>query len=440
LVALACNLSSAPPATLVPRPTITPQPTLGYATLSPGDLPQQMTGVPSTDFELFNLINQVESDRLLVHVDTLQGFHTRHVNSGYTRTDWGIGAAYTYIRKQFEMYAQQTGNLVVFDSEFSLTWNDVNSRAKNVAAVINGSEVGAGVILIGAHYDSIANDAPKDNSIYAPGADDNASGIAAILELARILSSRPHRSTIMLVAFSAEEVGRRGSIAFVNDYIRARNIPLTAMINVDTIGSYTGPNGGTNDSQIRLFSSDPNESSSRQLARSINFIGFNHALGMEIIVQPRIDREGRYGDHESFSEAGYPAVRFIEALESIQLYNGAPDTMDDIQVTYLTEATQTILTVVTALADGPRPPKTVHLRDNGNGTRRLIWEPVPDAAGYIVALRRPNSVIYDQQFPINDTFVDWEKFIPAEFAGVAVAAKDANGLLGPLSQEYLITQ
>lgn len=439
IVILACNLSSEPPPTVVPRATATPPPTLGAATLAPNDLPQVPTIAAVTNFELLNLLNQVESDRLMIHINSLENFGTRHVNSPTDRTDYGIGAAYNYIRSQFDTIRVRTGNLVVFDYDFPVTWAGIQSRPRNVVAYIQGTEQGAGTIVIGAHYDSITTD-PEDSTSLAPGANDNASGVAALIEMARILSVRQHKSTIMFVAFSAEEIGRKGSIAFANGYVRDRGIDVKAMINLDIIGSSTAPNGAVNDTQIRLYSVEPNESGSRQLARSIEFIGLTNGLELQILLQNRGDRENRFSDHLSFSDIGIPAVRFIEVAEDPRRQHNQMDTSDDIQPGYLAKSTRTVLAVVLSLADGLPAPRNIVLRDNGNGTRTLIWEEVPGAVSYVVAVRRPDSLIYDYNFPITTNSIVWDKFVRSEFVGIVVAAKDANGLVGPPSAEYPITQ
>ncbi len=432
-IAIACNLSSSTrPPTIVPRSSPTPPPTIGFATLSPAELPSSIaTPHPDSNVELLNLINQIETDRLMLHVDALASLRTRHVNSQ------GINQAYDYIRGEFDKITQQTGNLFVFTHEFPLEWAGTRTIQRNIAAVISGDEIGAGTILISAHYDSISQ-FPEDSVVDAPGANDNASGVATLIELARIMSQRPHRSTIMFVAFSAEEVGRRGSLAFMTDYISSQGIEIDAMINLDIIGSSTGPNGINNDRQMRVFSANPNESLSRQLARSMNLIAFNHAPDMELIVENAEDRQNRYSDHLSFSERGFPAVRLIEAAEEPNRTNTSNDTIDDVQASYLTRSAQTVLVTVTSLADGLRPPRNVSLRDNGGGVRQLVWEQVPGATSYVVALRRPNSLIYDQQFETTENSVTWDGFVPTRFAGVAIAARDENGLIGPLTEEILI--
>lgn len=444
-VLLACNLTGPPPnATLVPRPTHTPIPTIGYATLSPDELPGQATAIPvPSDAAVLNLINRVETERLLMHIETMQNFSTRHVNSAYNLPNAGIGAARNYVWQQFaEIRAQypQSG-FSAFEDNFTLEFGGVRSTATNVIGFLPGREVGAGVIVVGAHYDSITTDV-EDGSAYAPGANDNASGVAAMLEIARVLAARPQqpRSSIIFAAFSAEEIGRLGSQAFIENYVQPNNIDLIAMINVDIIGSMDGDDGAINDSQIRVFSAGPNDSGSRQLARAINLITFTHMPTMETLVQDAADRDGRYGDHMSFSDVGYPAVRFIEVLEEINRHHTARDTLDDIDPVYLTRSTQTVLTTVVALADGPRAPRNVVIRDNGNGTRTLVWEPVPDARGYVVALRYPGSTVYNQYFETVDTSITSEIFTADRLEGIAISAKDGSGLLGPLSAEYFVVR
>lgn len=451
VTALACNLTSTDPPTIAPRPTDTPPPTIAYATLSPEELPQEAAPVALLPEQqviaapiealLVNLTNQVQTDQLIFHIDTLQNFGTRHVNSSFDNPTRGRGAAHRYILGQFERLRDQSqGRLSVFTHPFQMTWAGVNTTQHNIVAFLNGTEAGAGTIVIGAHYDSISLNF-DDSEAYAPGANDNGSGVAAMLELARILSARQHRASIMFVAIAAEEVGRLGSRAFVREYLAPRDIDVVAMINLDIIGSYMGENGMMDDRHMRLFSNGPNDSSnSRHLARTIELIAINHVPHMTLQMQDGDDRAGRYSDHMSFHEGGYPAVRFIQALEETSRQHTSRDTLDGIQGSYLTRATQTTLTVITALADGPRPPANISMRDEGGGVRTLFWQPVVGASGYIVALRRPGALFFEQ-FEITDpvsTSITWDGFVPSRFVELAIAAKDANGLMGPLSAPYPI--
>ncbi len=442
LVGIACNLSSdSRPPTLAPRATSTPPPTIGYATLPPEELPQQTTPVaPQQNTTLLNLINQVAVDRLSMHVTSLSGFYSRHVNSVRNNGTQGIDAARDYVLRQFEEIRANSyqNSFVVFPHEFAVNWAGIQTTGTNVVGILNGTEPERGVIVIGAHYDSISVDF-EDGNAYAPGANDNASGTAALIELARIMSQRPHRATIMFVAFGAEEVQRQGSIAFVKDYIQDQNIKVDYMINMDIIGSSTGPNGTFNDNQIRVFSAEPNNSPSREMARMFNLIVSRYMPDMAVLLEGAADREGRYSDHVSFNDAGMAAVRFIEALENPNLQHTDRDRWEAMRPAYLTRATQTILSCLTALADGPRPPQNIVLRANENGTRTLVWDITPDAAGYLVALRAPNSMAFNQTFPVNsNSSGEWDKFTPQFYEGVAVFAVDSSGLMGPVSFEYSI--
>lgn len=435
LLLVACNLGTSGngPPTLAPRPTPTPPATLGYAELAYAPDIGNAPLLPA-DVEIFRIINQVESDRLMFHISILQGFYTRHVNSTQTSSAEGIGAARAYIVDQFQTYLQFSGgNLYTFPVDFEASVDGETSPQSNIVAVIQGTEVGAGAIIIGAHYDSIGR--PLDSGIaFAPGANDNGSGVAAILEIARIMSQKQYKSTIMFVLFAAEEVGRQGSRAFAS-WIYDRGIDVTGMINVDTIGNVHDRSQAVNDQELRIFSAGPNETSaSRQMARMINFIGFNYGLELDLTVQDAIDRENRYGDHFSFSELGYPAVRLINAHE--EKSNGDPtDTIEYIEAGYLRQATQAVLVIATALADGPPPPHNITLRAQDSGRRTLVWEPAPEAASYVIALRRPGALIYEQQFEVTHTNVSWDQF--TRYGGIAIAAKNAQGLVGRLSSEII---
>src|SRR5688572_24659630 len=231
-VLIACNLGgsgSTPPPTLAPRNTEVPQPTLGFSgdgvqvsELAPSNLNTPVTNI---DVELFNLMEQVDVTRLRSHVETLQSFTTRHVNSATDRPDYGIGAARSYIESEFRaIQSSSNGRFTAQMQAFDMSFNGIPTVQYNVVGVINGTQPGAGFIVLGAHYDSI-NTEFTDATGFAPGANDNATGVAALIEIARVLSQNQYRSSIIFVAFSAEEVNRRGSVAFVT-WARQNNLSI----------------------------------------------------------------------------------------------------------------------------------------------------------------------------------------------------------------------
>ncbi len=438
--ATACNLTNnnVPP-TVVPRVTDTPQPTIAYETAVP--TPQvPMTGQNSqanplaAKANMNALLDQVDTDHLFMHVSALESMGTRHVNS-LDLPNSGVAAAYRYVRGQFDaIAAKSAGAFAVVDQPFNLSWAGIDTTQRNIIGTIRGSVTGGGIVVLGAHYDSISID-PNDSAYPAPGANDDGSGIAALIEIANILSQRPHRATILFIAFAAEEVGRMGSKAFVSQY---RSIPFNYMLNMDIIGSSTGPNGQIDDNHLRIFSVGPESSPSRQLARAVYWINFAMVPEMIIELQDSEDRAGRYGDHKSFTEAGFAAIRFIESLEDRGHQHTPLDVIGDIQATYLRRTTQSILAAMTVLADGLPPPRNITLRP-GEGTKRtLVWEPIPGATGYKIGLRDPGSLIINREFPWNTNSVDWDGFYPQVVTGLVISAIDANGMMGPPSPEFIV--
>ncbi|MCU0475004.1 MAG: M20/M25/M40 family metallo-hydrolase, partial [Anaerolineae bacterium] len=357
-----CNLTTddAPP-TLMPQMTDAPIPTLGYSTPIPG---QEPTPTPSgvnaqpVGAQLYGLLNQVSSDRQYNTIARLQGFFTRHVNSSQTSETEGVGAAARWLYGEFQqIQADSQGNFQAFTHGFTATYNGVQSGQQNIVGVINGNLPNTQAIVIGAHYDSRTDDL-RDNLAFAPGAADNGSGVAAILEMARIFSQIRPRATLIFVLFAAEEVDRQGSRAFVRDYIRGYNIDVKLMINIDTVGSTNDARGNINDRELRIFSAPPADSGSRQKARMIDFIIDNYSTDLKLIFVEEIDREGRFGDHFSFHEAGIPAIRIIEALEDTPNREGR-DTIEYVEFDYLRKSTRTLMTMILALSDGMPAPNNV---------------------------------------------------------------------------------
>ncbi len=443
LTALACNLGASPddsrPPTLAPS-TLAPVSTIGYSTPIPGQEPTPTlpasTPIATT---LYSMLEQVDSDRLMLHVASMENVYTRHVNSVGRTDGTGISAAYDYLSAEFDRITRESeGRLINYSPQrFTMTYNGKTTEQRNLFAVLTGSEAGAGVIVVGAHYDSRTDDLSNSDA-YAPGADDNGSGVAAVLELARIMSQYQPRATVVFALFAGEEQGNYGSNHFVEQYIMAHKIDLQVMINLDTIGSWNDRHGNINDTDLRLFA-DPAHFSSRYAGEMIAFIADQNRTTLKVQLQDRIDREGRFGDHKAFSDRGYAAVRFIEALEDNPNREGR-DFAQYVEPEYLVKSTQTILTILVAMANGPRPPdaSNIVVRDNGDGTRRLVWQPIPDAAGYVVALRVKDSTVFGQVFNAagSATAFDCECFTSERYAGLAIAAVSQDGIMGPLSPEY----
>lgn len=445
-VLVACNLGTTPasqPPTLSVRATATPVATLGFT--GTGNQVVEVAGnvaspVINIDVELRELTDQVDIGRLQTHVETLQSYTTRHVNSSTTQADYGIGAARTYIYNQFvSIQNQSQGRFIAQTLEFDLTHASVPTRQQNILGLLQGTSPGAGFIIIGAHYDSINTDF-ADAVGFAPGANDNATGVAGLIEIARVLSQRQYRSTIIFVAFSAEEVGRVGSKAFV-DWAQDQQLDIAGMINIDSIGNINNRAGNV-DATLRIFSCEEEEAicrdggASRHMARSMELLGFAHNSALQMFVERQADRDGRFGDHFSFSEAGYPAIRFINAME--EFGNGSTqDISDFVEYDFLRQATQSIMLMTIAIADGPPPPRNITLRTDANGSPTLLWDSVPEASGYVIALREVGSTWYNLQVNWSDiTNMPYDPLTSGQYVGVAIGSRGDNGLIGRLSDEY----
>lgn len=449
LVLIACNLGTAPaapPPTIVPQVTQAPVATLGYNGQGQQELLQPSnitTQVADVDVELFNLTEQIDVGRLRTHVEALQSFTTRHVNSSTSSPDYGIGAARSYIYNQFLSIQDNSGGrfTVPPPQTFDMTYAGVPTRQENILGVLQGTQPGAGFIIVGAHYDSINTDF-GDATGFAPGANDNASGVAGVIEMARVMSQSQFRSSIIFVLFSAEEVDRVGSKQFVL-WARSQGLDIAGMINIDSIGNNYNSASGVTQNSLRIFSCETENDCrdgglSRHMARSMEVLGFQLGSPLEMRVEQQSDRQGRYGDHFSFSEAGYPAIRIINTLE--EFGNGSTqDVASAVEYPFLREAVQSIMLMTIAIADGPPPPRSISIRTTANNQPMIVWENVPEAIGYTIVLRTRGTTFYDGVLPLEDiTSYILPTLLDGQYEALAIGAVGENGLIGRLSPEYIL--
>lgn len=380
-------------------------------TASPTPLPLDPT--PANHARL--AFDAISAERLMADVRALSAIHTRHVNSPT------IAEAAVYLYEQFAA----AGASVSFH-EFEATWDGIQTSQRNVVATFPGSDPDAGMILIGAHYDSRTVD--SRSIARAPGADDNATGTAVLLELARVLADVPLHRTVVLVAFSAEEIGKVGSTAYLADAL-ARGDDIRAVIALDTVGNAGGPPG---EGVMRVFSAPPDDSASRHLARFIAATGEMWVADFDVLAQPAVDRPGRYSDHVPFSEAGIPAARLIEAVENTGRNHSAQDIADHLSPGYLRQVAQVALVSLLGLAAGPEAPAGLER----SAPDTLAWQPVEGAAGYVVAFRLLDGLEYATLIHTGgETHLTWAEIAGGRFAYASVAALDAWGLIGPFAAE-----
>ncbi len=443
LMVSACVPSEAPP-------TLRLNVSTPILTLAPIDPPTSTPAVSvltarPIDPAVNALRDEVASDRLMANINALVGFTTRHMLSTRTESQRGIGAARDWLVAQFKVIAATSGNSEskVETQSFQYVWRIWdNMQGDNVVLTLPGAEATA--VIVAANYDSVGND-PFDGQTAAPGANSNGSGVAVLLELARLMAPLKHRATLIFVALAAKETGSQGSAAFLDTYAKIAGksaastaaLPIQALINVDTLGSAT--NGADTDTRtMRLFANGPQNSASRQLARQLGFFINSYISDLTLTVRPN-DERGTF-DYLPFANQGLPAVRVTQGIDPASDERGARDTADKIEPDYLVRVTRAILVGLVLIADGPASPGRFSMQPSADRARyALVWASVSGVAGYIVALRKADSANLDQLISVADqSRFEWDKF--TQYAYVSVASVTSAGRIGPFSEEVEITK
>lgn len=389
--------------------------------------------VPGADPEIAAMVAEVSAQSLQSYIINMERYGTRNTFSTTTRDDFGIGAARRWIFSEFERVGN--GRLQVEFQEYDFNYLGIQTQQSNVVATLPGTGDHPGVLIMVANYDTALDDITDGESLN-PGADDNASGVAALLEVARIMSSRTWNQTIIFLASTAEEQGTYGSGYFVQRAV-LEGLQIDAVLNNDMIGGRAGI-----PQSVRLFSMGPDTSTHRQLARYVDYIGGLYLPTFPVTLEDGLDREGRWGDQRPFVQAGFPAVRFIESEENLEIQSSNNDVWTLIDFNYLQKTTQLNLAVLASMAGGPaRPPLPLIRAGEETGSYQLNWNAVPGAAAYAISFRSLGSLRYE---PF--------RFVPATQAGdviltgltapqgyaVSLAAIDKNGRIGAFSSEVIV--
>lgn len=375
------------------------------------------------------MLAQVNSDSLRGLVTALASFETRHTLSDTTSEQRGIGAARRWLVKRFLACRAACGGRLQVDCD---RWREQipgmgQATLVNVLAILPSPalELQSRVVLVCAHYDSRSSD-PRDAVASAPGANDDGSGVAAMLELARVLGQYRFDATLVFAAVAGEEQGLLGS-ARLAQMVQERGWELVAAVSLDMIGNVVSGNGMVDSVRVRCFSEgipctataeevrarwrmgSECDSPSRQLARYAKAQAETYLPHLSVTLVFRPDRLGRGGDHLSFNRLGFPAVRFTEANEHfghqhqlVRIEEGVQygDLPEFLSYSYLTRATKAVGAVVAGLALSPRAPQEVTL-NRGNGyDAHLTWKdptPMSDVAGYKVYIRQTTSPSWEKQ-------------------------------------------
>ncbi|MEO8153752.1 MAG: M28 family metallopeptidase [Rhizobacter sp.] len=354
----------------------------------------------------------VKPDELQATITRLVGFGTRHTLSDTTSDTRGIGAARRWVKSRLEAMGKECGGCIeVVTPSQTVTGARVPqpTEVMDVVAIQRGSSDPERVIVITGHLDSRVTDVMNATSD-APGANDDASGVAALMEAARVLSRHKFRATLVYAALSGEEQGLYGGKVLA-EYARKQGWQVQADLNNDIVGNSHGENGVHDNSTVRVFSEGTKaletpaqanrrrynggelDSPSRNVARYVAALAEKHLTNLRVQMVYRTDRYGRGGDQVAFLEAGFPAVRITEANEDytrqhqdLRVENGVHygDTIDGVDFVYLAQITRLNAITMAAMANAPMPPKGVTIEGAVTPNTTVKWQAVPGASRYRV--------------------------------------------------------
>ena len=404
------------------------------------------------------MVGDVAADRLQSNVNRLVAFGTRNDFSETSSTPaHGVFGARDWIAQQFAAIAAAAGGrMSVSLDTYVQAKTPRTPRAvaeSSVVATLRGSEPGR-IYVMSSHYDD-CDGRCTDGAGIAPGADDNGSSVAAVLEAARVMAATPFRGTIVFACFDGEELGLWGSDHYARE-LAGRHAPVLAVLNDDIIGNSVGGDGRSEPNVIRVFSQaipngaadarvnlvgSENDSPSRELSRFIAEVVPVYVPDFTVRQIYRSDRFMRGGDQESFQDAGYAAaIRFVESHENfthqhqdVRIENGVQygDLPQFIDAQYLRRATQANVAALATLALGPAPPGSVQmpLRRLGYDTT-IRWKPAAGAVSYEILWRATDASEWEHASNVgnvNETTVSVSK----DDDVIAVRSVDGNGLRSP---------
>ena len=392
--------------------------------------------------------------RLRADVATLVGFGTRHTLSTTTDPRRGIGAARNWAAGEFERIGRDCGGCIRVERigrRFTGPRAPGGVMVEDVLGIQPGRDPDR-VVIVGGHIDSRVTDV-MDRVSDAPGANDDASGVALVMEAARLLSKRRFDATIVYVAFSAEEQGLWGA-ELLADTAKQRGWQVSAMLNNDIVGNSIGQGGVRDAGRVRVFSEGirasedlvqqqrrrgeggEDDGPSRALAKAIDGIAAGLPGRFDVVLDKRPDRFGRGGDHEPFLQLGYPAVRFSVGAENwdaqhqdLRTERGVVygDTIDRMDFTYLANVTAINVATLARLAAAPAAPPSVSLVGDLSRDTRVSWAAVPGAARYRVHWRHNDTAAWTDSRDVTETSVVLAQTpVDDNFVGVSSIAADGS--------------
>jgi hypothetical protein len=399
---------------------------------------------PSAAAHLGDILTKLDGARMKQTVEKLVSFGTRNSLSDPKSPTRGIGAARTWIFDELTRYAAASGGrmTVAYQSSMqqSKRTHDQPLEIVNVVATIRGTTDPNRIYIATGHYDSMNSDVMDPNGD-APGADDDASGVAVIMDVARVVSQYPTDATIVLAAVAGEEQGLLGSTGLA-DFSTAQKWDVQGDITNDIVGGVEGTTGTIDNRTVRLFSANEKgigDSTSRHWARFVRDGVRTWAPNIRLRLIYRLDRFGRGGDHIPFFKKGAPAIRLIEANEHYRRQHQNVRTENGLEYGDLPKyvsgdymkivASVNAIALVTA-ACAPAPPANVKVEGAVRDDTTLSWTAPVDAdlAGYEIVIRDTTTDEWEKVVPVGNVTTYTFKNLPLDnwFFGVRAVDRDGN--------------
>lgn len=399
------------------------------------------TGYAFQSPEIEEIIQNISLENVKDILQNLESFQTRHVLSS-DKEGFGIKASAEWIEKRF---ASSSPRLQVFSDTYELPPQGrrltQELTMRNVVAILPGRLSGdqERIFLANAHYDTVARredgSFSRDNfDNYAPGINDDGSGVAALIEMARVFSQYEFDATVYFVAFSGEEVGLVGS-TLMAERLKKEGKTVDGVITMDMIGNIRGGNGVIDNKRMRVFSAGPADSPSRQLARYAKKVGEHFFPAADVDCIFRADRFGRGGDHTPFVLEGWAGIRMMEANENFSQQHTVKDTLENMSLEYCTRNIRIVASILASLALAPPAPniaseKGYPLLRRGKGyDAQLGWNAVAceDLAGYKVYWRKTYAPFWEKEVLVGNTTEYIFKNVTIDEYVFGVSAVDKNG-------------
>jgi hypothetical protein len=413
--------------------------------------------------QIEKIVSEISAANIEANMRKLISFGTRHTLSDQESPTRGIGAARRWIKEEMDRYSRESGGrlIVTEDAFMQPPAQRVPQETKlvNVVATLPGTQAESKdrLYVVSGHYDScVCSQGMTDATTDAPGASDDASGTAVVMEMARVMSKYQFDATLVFMTVPGEEQGLLGSTHWAEE-AKKKNLNVAGMLDNDIVGNTLGGNGVRDNARLRLFSEGvpstetegesrarqsvggENDSASRQLARYIKEGAERYLSNFEVTLVFRRDRYGRGGDHIPFLQRGYAAVRFTEPNEDftrqhqkVREENGIKygDVIEMVDFPYIAQVARVNATAMASMALAPASPAGVGFKSARQEYNTILtWKAntEPDVAGYRIVWRETYQPFWQHSVDVGNVTEYTMKGLSKDDYFFAVQAVDKDG-------------